>query len=60
MTLYSLRSLDDHSLPRPDDLHLVSAAIGISPFAVPTIVLSALSFVPGFEKAKWVDVLPEA
>lgn len=59
LTLYALRSLDDRSLPRPDDLHLVSAAIGISPFAVLTNILSALSFVPGFEKAKWMDVLPE-
>ena len=59
MTLYSLRSLDDPSLPRPSDLHLVSAAIGISPFAVLTRILPALSIVPGFEKAKWMDVLPE-
>ena len=59
MALYSLRSLDDHSLPRPDDLHLVSAAIGISPFAVLTRILPVLSFVPAFEKAKWLDVLPE-
>ena len=59
MALYSLRSLDDHSLPRPDDVHLVSAAIGISPFAVLTNVLPALSIVPGFEKARWLDVLPE-
>jgi esterase/lipase len=59
VTLYALRSLDDHSLPKPHDLHLVSAAIGISPLAVLTNVLSALSFVPGFEKARWMDVLPE-
>ena len=59
LTLYALRSLDERSLPKLDDLHLVSAAIGISPFAVLTNVLSALSFIPGFEKAKWMDVLPE-
>lgn len=59
MTLYALRALDDHSLPRPDDLHLVSAAIGISPFAVLTNILPALSIVPGFEQANWMDVLPE-
>ena len=59
LTLYALRSLDDRSLPKPSDLHLVSAAIGISPLAVLTNVLSTLSFVPGFEKAKWMDVLPE-
>jgi len=59
VTLYSLRAQQDSSLPKPQHLHLVSAAIGISPFAVLTNVLSGLSFVPGFEKAKWMDVLPE-
>lgn len=59
LALYALRSLDDHALPRPDDLHLVSAAIGISPFAVLTNILPVMSFAPGFEKAKWLDVLPE-
>jgi alpha-beta hydrolase superfamily lysophospholipase len=59
VTLYSLRALQDPSLPKPQQLHLVSAAIGISPFAVLTNVLADLSFVPGFEKAKWMDVLPE-
>jgi alpha-beta hydrolase superfamily lysophospholipase len=59
VTLYSLRSLTDTSLPRPTDLHLVSAAIGISPFAVLTNIVSSLSFVPGLEKSRWIDVLPE-
>ena len=59
LTLYSLRSLTDTSLPRPTDLHLVSAAIGISPFAVLTNLLSGLSFIPGFEKSRWLDVFPE-
>ncbi|HKE95867.1 MAG TPA: alpha/beta fold hydrolase [Povalibacter sp.] len=59
LTLYSLRSLTDASLPRPADLHLVSAAIGISPFAVLTNILSDLAFIPGFEKSRWLDVLPE-
>jgi alpha-beta hydrolase superfamily lysophospholipase len=59
VTLYSLRSLDDPSLPRPEHLYLVSAAIGISPFAVLTNILSSLSFIPYFEKSRWLDVFPE-
>ena len=59
VTLYSLRSLDDPTLPRLTDIHLISAAIGITRFAVLTNILSDLAFVPGFEKSKWMDVLPE-
>jgi len=59
VTLYSLRALDDPSLRRPEQLYLVSAAIGISEFAVLTNVLSALSFIPWFEKSRWMDVTPE-
>ena len=59
LTLYSLRSLTDASLPRPTDVHLVSAAIGISPFAVFTNIVSSLSFIPELEKSRWLDVLPE-
>jgi alpha-beta hydrolase superfamily lysophospholipase len=58
-TLYSVRSLDDADLPRPQGVYLVSPAIGISPFAVLTNVISALAFIPGFEKSRWIDVLPE-
>jgi len=59
VTLYSLRSLEDPDLPRPRDLYLVSAAIGISRFAVLTNILSGLSFIPYFEKSRWMDVFPE-
>ena len=59
VTLYSLRTLDDASLPRPRQLYLVSAAIGISPFAVLTNIISGLSFIPYFEKSRWIDVFPE-
>jgi alpha-beta hydrolase superfamily lysophospholipase len=59
LSLYSVRSLDDPSLPRPARLYLVSPAIGISPFAVMTNVVAALSPLPYFEKSKWLDVLPE-
>jgi len=40
VTLYSVRALDDPTLPKPQGLYLISAAIGISPFAVLTNVLS--------------------
>jgi alpha-beta hydrolase superfamily lysophospholipase len=58
-TLYSLRSLDDAELPKPRGLYLVSPAIGISPFAVLTNVISGLAFLPAFEKSRWIDVFPE-
>jgi alpha-beta hydrolase superfamily lysophospholipase len=58
-TLYSVRSLDAPELPKPQGVYLVSPAIGISPFAVLTNVISGLAFVPGFEKSRWIDVLPE-
>ncbi|RPI61045.1 MAG: alpha/beta fold hydrolase, partial [Lysobacterales bacterium] len=58
-TLYAVRSLDDPELPKPHGLYLVSAAIGISPFAVLTNVISGLAFIPGLEKSRWMDVLPE-
>jgi hypothetical protein len=54
-----VRSLDDTELPRPQGVYLVSAAIGISPFAVLTNVISGLAFIPWFEKSRWIDVLPE-
>jgi alpha-beta hydrolase superfamily lysophospholipase len=59
VTLYSVRSLEDPSLPRPERLYLVSPAIGISRFAVLTNVIASLSFIPYFEKSEWMDVLPE-
>ena len=40
-------------------IYLVSAAIGISRFAVLTNILAGFSFVPGFESSRWLDVLPE-
>jgi len=58
-TLYAARALNDPSLPRPARLVLISPAIGISKAAVLTNILSGLSFLPYFEKSKWLDVLPE-
>jgi alpha-beta hydrolase superfamily lysophospholipase len=58
-SLYTVRSLDDPELPKPQGLYLVSAAIGISPFAGLTNVISGLAFIPAFEKSRWIDVFPE-
>jgi len=58
-TLYAVRSLDDAELPKPQGVYLVSPAIGISPFAALTNVISDLAFIPAFEKSRWIDVLPE-
>lgn len=59
VTLYALRALDDRALPRPERLFLLSPAIGLSKLASLTNVMSVLSFVPGFEKSDWIEVLPE-
>jgi alpha-beta hydrolase superfamily lysophospholipase len=58
-TLYSVRALEDSSLPRPSRLVLVSPAIGISKAAALTQILAGLSSIPYFEKSSWIDVVPE-
>jgi len=58
-SLYSLHALSDASLPRPKRLFVISPAIGISKAAALTKILAGLSFIPYFEKSKWIDVLPE-
>jgi alpha-beta hydrolase superfamily lysophospholipase len=57
--LLAVRGLEDPTLPRPTRLFLVSAAIGVSKFAALANIASTLSVLPYFEKAKWLDVLPE-
>ena len=57
--LYALRAIDDPTLPMPKRLLLFSPAIGVSEFAVLTQAAGALAFVPGLQKASWLDVLPE-
>ena len=57
--LYSLRAIDDPSLPMPRRLFLFSPAIAVSEFAVVSQAAGALAFVPGLQKASWLDVLPE-
>jgi alpha-beta hydrolase superfamily lysophospholipase len=59
LALYSLRTIADPALPRPQRLYLVSPAIGISRFAALTEVVAGLSFIPAFAKSRWIDVLLE-
>ena len=59
LALLAVRSLADASMPRLQRLALVSAAIGVSEFAALANIVSSLSFVPYFERAAWLDVLPE-
>jgi len=59
VTRYTLDALEDSSLPRPDRLVLVSPMIGVTPMARMASVISALGSIPYFEKARWLDVVPE-
>jgi alpha-beta hydrolase superfamily lysophospholipase len=59
VTRYALEAIEDSSLPRPDRLLLVSPMIGVTPAARLASVISALGPVPYFEKARWLDVVPE-
>ena len=56
---YALDALADSSLPRPDQLLLFSPEIGIAPIAVISNSHKLLSFLPYFEKFKWLSVQPE-
>jgi alpha-beta hydrolase superfamily lysophospholipase len=59
VTRYTLEALEDSSLPRPDRLILISPMIGVTPTARLASVISALGPIPYFEKARWLDVVPE-
>jgi alpha-beta hydrolase superfamily lysophospholipase len=56
---YSLDSLADPALARPDRLVLVSPMVGITSFARFAGVLGWPAAFPSFAKAAWLDVLPE-
>lgn len=58
-TLYAVRGLNDPSVPRARRLILLSPAIGLTAAARLTRILAGLSFLPAFEKSKWIDVAPE-
>jgi alpha-beta hydrolase superfamily lysophospholipase len=56
---YSLDALEDAALPRPDRVVLLSPMIGVSPAAGLAKFIGVLAVIPYFEKARWLDVLPE-
>jgi alpha-beta hydrolase superfamily lysophospholipase len=56
---YSLEALAGAPLPKADKIVLLSPMIGIVPFTAIAKAVSALAFVPYFEKSRWLDVLPE-
>jgi alpha-beta hydrolase superfamily lysophospholipase len=56
---YSLDSLSNPELARPDRLVLLSPMVGITSFARFAGVLGWPAAFPSFAKAAWLDVLPE-
>ncbi len=56
---YTLEALEDARLPTPTALVLVSPMIGVSPVARVARLISLLGPLPFFEKARWLDVVPE-
>jgi alpha-beta hydrolase superfamily lysophospholipase len=56
---YALDALDDNSLPMPDQLILMSPAIGVAPYAMFAAWHKTLSWLSYFEKFQWQAVLPE-
>ena len=59
VTRYALDAIEEPTLPKPTRLILVSPMIGVSPLARLANVISALGVIPYFEKARWLDVVPE-
>ena len=55
----ALESLSNPQLPAPAGIVLLSPMIGVSPMARLARVISALGPIPFFEKARWLDVVPE-
>ncbi len=56
---YALEATLDATLPAPSRIVLISPMIGVSPLARLARIISALGPFPGFEKARWLDVIPE-
>lgn len=56
---YALGTLEDHNIPKPDQLILMSPAIGVTPFAFFASWNRLLSWMPFFSKFAWESVLPE-
>jgi alpha-beta hydrolase superfamily lysophospholipase len=56
---YALEAVADSRLPAPQRIVLISPMIGVSPMARLARAISALGPLPFFEKARWLDVVPE-
>jgi len=56
---YTLDAIEGHGGPVPSKLILISTMIGVAPAARLAWWISRLGVVPYFEKANWLDVLPE-
>jgi alpha-beta hydrolase superfamily lysophospholipase len=56
---YTLDAMDREGDPRPATLVLLSPMIGVTPAARLAWWISRLGVVPYFEKANWLDVIPE-
>jgi alpha-beta hydrolase superfamily lysophospholipase len=56
---YALQCDEIVDLPCPDGLVLMSPAIAVNPLAVVMNWHAAISWVPYFEKFKWLSILPE-
>lgn len=57
--LYALQGLEDKNLVDVDRLFLFSPAVGVTKFAALSQWLQVLSFIPYFEKSRWVVITPE-
>lgn len=56
---YALHCDETDNLACPDRLILMSPAIAVSPLAVMSDMHAVLSWIPYFEKSRWMSILPE-
>jgi pimeloyl-ACP methyl ester carboxylesterase len=56
---YAFDALEGSGDPQASRIVLLSPMIGVAPYAWLTRVISLLAPVPGFEKARWLDIYPE-
>ena len=56
---YTFDTLEGSGDPPVSRIVLLSPMLGVQPFAWLTRVISMLGPIPGFEKARWLDVYPE-
>lgn len=59
VTKYALDVAEGADLPVPAKIILLSPMIGVSPTAWLARAISRLGWIPFFEKARWLDVVPE-